>query len=53
MSGAEGIEMLSRVYKVAGFNSWLYNFGVVDDDATHLTTLVEVDGDVILAEFFY
>ena len=43
--------MLSRVYKAAGFNSWLYNFGVVDDDVTHLTTLVEVDGDVILQDF--
>ena len=42
--------MLSRVYKAAGFNSWLYNFGVFDDDddATHITTLVEVDGGVIL-----
>jgi hypothetical protein len=47
--------MLSRVYKAAGFNSWLYNFGVFDDDddATHITPLVEVDGGVILQDSYF
>lgn len=44
--------MLSRVYKAAGFNSWIYNFGE-PEQATHQTTLVEVDGDVILQDGFF
>jgi hypothetical protein len=43
--------MLSRVYKAAGFNSWVYDFGVTGF-ATHATTLVEVDGDTILQDTF-
>ena len=43
--------MLSRVYKAAGFNSWIYNFGEVGGP-THETTLVEVDGEVILQDAY-
>jgi hypothetical protein len=48
--------MLSRVYKAAGFNSWLYDFGEPEErdggPATHETTLVEVDGDVIIQDAY-
>ena len=47
--------MLSRVYKAAGFNSWVYDFGELeapDGDTTHETTLVEVDGKVILQDAY-
>jgi hypothetical protein len=48
--------MLSRVYKAAGFNSWLYDFGELetpdDGETTHETTLVEVDGQVILQDAY-
>lgn len=40
---------LSRFYKAAGFNSWEYNFGEADR-ATDATTLVEVDGNVIVQD---
>jgi len=44
--------MLSRVYKAAGFNSWVYEFGSTEtsEDPTHATTLVEVNGEVILQD---
>lgn len=49
--------MLSRVYKAAGFNSWTYDFGEPEErdggPTTHQTTLVEVDGDVILQDAFF
>ena len=47
--------MLSRVYKAAGFNSWLYDFGDIESDSptTHQTTLVEVDGDVVLQDAYF
>ena len=47
--------MLSRVYKAAGFDSWLYDFGDIESDSptTHQTTLVEVDGDVILQDAYF
>lgn len=47
--------MLSRVYKAAGFNSWLYDFGeleAADGETTHETTLVEVDGQVIIQDAY-
>jgi hypothetical protein len=44
--------MLSRVYKAAGFNSWVYNFGAIDGP-THVTTLVEVDGGIILQDAYF
>ena len=47
--------MLSRVYKAAGFNSWVYDFGELeapDGDTTHETTLVEVEGKVILQDAY-
>ena len=47
--------MLSRVYKAAGFDSWLYDFGDIENDSptTHQTTLVEVDGDVVLQDAYF
>ena len=47
--------MLSRVYKAAGFDSWLYDFGDIESDSptTHQTTLVEVDGDVVLQDAYF
>jgi hypothetical protein len=47
--------MLSRVYKAAGFDSWLYDFGDIESDSptTHQTTLVEVGGDVILQDAYF
>ena len=47
--------MLSRVYKAAGFESWLYDFGDIESDSptTHQTTLVEVRGDVILQDAYF
>jgi hypothetical protein len=44
--------MLSRVYKAAGFNSWVYNFGAIDGPS-HVTTLVEVDGGIILQDAYF
>jgi hypothetical protein len=44
---------LSRVYKAAGFNSWIYNFGDSEGSgASHATTLVEVDGELILQDAY-
>ena len=36
-------------------NSWLYDFGDIESDSptTHQTTLVEVDGDVILQDAYF
>jgi hypothetical protein len=44
--------MLSRLYKAAGFNSWVYNFGAIDGPS-HVTTLVEVDGEIILQDAYF
>src|SRR5262249_1406472 len=44
--------MLSRVFKAAGFSSWLYNFGVIDGPS-HVTTLVEVDGNIIVQDAYF
>lgn len=43
--------MLVRVYKAAGFNAWIYDFGQ-KDVLTHATTLVEVDGKVYLQDAY-
>jgi hypothetical protein len=51
MCGGTAI-MLSRVYKAAGFNSWVYNFGAIDGPS-HVTTLVEVNGDVIVQDAYF
>jgi hypothetical protein len=47
--------MLSRIYKAAGFDSWLYDFGDIESDSptTHQTTLVKVDGDVVLQDAYF
>ena len=47
--------MLSRVYKAAGFKSWLYDFGDIESESptTHQTTLVEVDGEVIFQDAYF
>jgi hypothetical protein len=47
--------MLSRIYRAAGFDSWLYDFGDIESDSptTHQTTLVEVDGDVVLQDAYF
>jgi hypothetical protein len=44
--------MLSRVFRAAGFNSWLYNFGVIDGPS-HVTTLVEADENIVLQDGYF
>lgn len=43
--------MLSRVYKAAGFNSLIYNFGATGGPS-HATTLVEVDNELIVQDAY-
>lgn len=45
--------VLARLYRHAGFRAFTYNYGRAESGITHVTTLVEVDGDLYVQDAYF